>query len=45
MDEFARAVINSEESKVPGEMSREDVAVLMAIYQAAEIGKSVPLNF
>lgn len=44
MDEFALAVLNGEESKVPGEMGRRDVAILMAIYEAAETGKSVWLD-
>ena len=44
MDGFALAVLNGEESKVPGEMGRRDVAILMAIYEAAETGKSVLLN-
>ena len=44
MDEFALAVLNGLESKVPGEMGRGDVAILMTIYEAAETGTSVPLN-
>jgi predicted dehydrogenase len=44
MDEFALAVLNGEESIVPGEMGRRDVAILMAIYEAAETGKSVLLS-
>jgi len=45
MDEFARSIIEGRETKVPGEMGCRDVAILMAIYKAAETGTSVPLEF
>ncbi|MEX2591521.1 MAG: Gfo/Idh/MocA family oxidoreductase [Anditalea sp.] len=44
MDEFADALIQGKETIVPGEMGLRDVAILMAIYEAAESGKAVPLN-
>ncbi len=45
LDEFASAIIQGKETLVPGEMGLRDVTILMAIYEAAETGKYVRLNF
>lgn len=45
MDEFALAVLEGKQPRVPGEMGRRDLIILMAIYKAAETGRPVPLNF
>ena len=44
MDDFAQALLQGKETKVPGEMGCRDLTILMAIYKAAETGKSVSLN-
>jgi len=44
MDEFAQSLLEGKETKVPGEMGCRDLAILMAIYQAAETGESVLLE-
>lgn len=45
MDDFARCIIEGDESIVPGEMGKRDVRILYAIYEAAETGEEVSLNF
>jgi predicted dehydrogenase len=45
MDDFARILIQGGDTIVPGEMGRRDITILRAIYEAAESGKSVPLDF
>ena len=44
MDHFADCVRNNKEILVPGEMGLRDMKILMAIYQAADSGSSVPLD-
>jgi len=44
MDSIAAAINKDRASPVPGEMGREDVQVLMAIYEALESGKRVLLD-
>nr|WKN39996.1 Gfo/Idh/MocA family oxidoreductase [Tunicatimonas sp. TK19036] len=44
MDYFADCIMNNKEILVPGEMGLRDMKVLMAIYEAADSGKSVPLD-
>lgn len=44
MDDFARCVLEGDETKVPGEMGLRDVRVLEAIYEAARTGKSVAIQ-
>jgi glucose-fructose oxidoreductase len=39
MDDFARCVLENRESIVPGELGRRDMAVIEAIYAAAQTGK------
>jgi predicted dehydrogenase len=44
MDEFAKSILDQKQTIVPGEMGLRDLKILMAIYEAAETGKSVPLH-
>ena len=41
MDDFALAIKNNRLTPVPGEMGRQDVKILRAIYKAMESGKRV----
>jgi predicted dehydrogenase len=41
MDDFAQAIMTSRGTPVPGEMGRQDVKILKAIYQAMETGNKV----
>jgi predicted dehydrogenase len=43
MDDFARAIKNNSATPVPGEMGRQDVKILQAIYKAMETGKRVEI--
>jgi predicted dehydrogenase len=43
MDAFANCVINNRPTKVPGEMGKRDVRIMMAIYEAARSGNRVTL--
>lgn len=43
MDDFAQAIMNNRETPVPGEMGRQDVKILSAIYQAMETGNRVKI--
>ena len=43
MDDFADAIINKRPTPVPGEMGRQDVKILMAIYEAMRTGKRVEI--
>ena len=43
MDAFAEAILEDRESIIPGEMGRRDIAIIMAIYEAARTGKPVEL--
>lgn len=45
MDDFARCVLENDETIVPGEMGKRDVRILYAIYEAAETGNEIELNF
>lgn len=45
MDAFADCILNDKETRVPGEMGKRDVKILMAIYEAAESGERVPLTW
>lgn len=45
MDAFADCILNNKKTRVPGEMGMRDVRILMAIYEAAETGKRIPLEF
>jgi predicted dehydrogenase len=44
MDDFALAIINSRPTPVPGEMGRQDVKIMQAIYQSMESGERVELE-
>ena len=41
MDDFAQAIMNNRSTPVPGEMGRQDVKILNAIYRAMETGERV----
>ena len=43
MDDFARAILDGRPTPVPGEMGRQDVKILNAIYKAMETGKRVAI--
>jgi predicted dehydrogenase len=43
MDDFALAIIDRRPTPVPGEMGRQDVKILNAIYKAMETGKRVTI--
>lgn len=45
MDAFADCILNDKETRVPGEMGKRDVRILMAMYEAAESGQQVKLNW
>ncbi len=44
MDGIAKAIMNGNSSPVPGEMGREDVQILMAIYNAMHSGQRILLD-
>lgn len=44
MDDFALAVQNNRPTPVPGEMGRQDVKILQAIYQAMRTGERVEIR-
>lgn len=44
MDDFARAIKEGRPTPVPGEMGRQDVAIIQAIYKAMETGQRVELD-
>jgi predicted dehydrogenase len=41
MDDFALAIMNNRPTPVPGEMGRQDVKILQAIYRSMESGKPI----
>ena len=41
MDDFAKAIIDKRATPVPGEMGRQDVKILQAIYKAMETGQRI----
>lgn len=43
MDDFAEAIQNNRPTPVPGEMGRQDVKILQAIYKAVETGQRVEI--
>jgi predicted dehydrogenase len=43
MDDFALAVMENRSTPVPGEMGKQDVRILRAIYKAAETGQRVEI--
>ncbi len=44
MDDFAMAIKNNRPTPVPGEMGRQDVKILQAIYKAMETGERVEIG-
>ena len=44
MDDFAQAILQNRPSPVPGEMGRQDVKILQAIYKAMETGQRVNIE-
>jgi predicted dehydrogenase len=44
MDDFALAVMQNRPTIVPGEMGKQDVKILQAIYKAAKTGKEVKID-
>ena len=44
MDAFADCVLTGRPTGVPGELGRRDIAILMAIYEAARTGKRVKVE-
>lgn len=44
MDDFALAIINKRPTPVPGEMGRQDVKILTAIYEAMRTGKRISIS-
>lgn len=44
IDDFAEAVRSGRPTPVPGEMGRQDVKILMAIYEAMRTGQKVKIN-
>lgn len=44
MDDFAQAIKSNRPTPVPGEMGRQDVKILQAIYQAMESGQRVEIS-
>jgi glucose-fructose oxidoreductase len=44
MDDFAQCILNGKKSRVPGELGRRDLAIIEAIYKAAETGKRVEVK-
>ena len=43
MDDFAQAIMQKRPTPVPGEMGRQDVKILNAIYEAMETGRRITL--
>lgn len=44
MDDFALAIQNGRPSPVPGEMGRQDVKILQAIYESMETGRKILIS-
>ena len=44
MDDFAQAITNKRPSPVRGETGRQDVKILMAIYESMRTGKRISIN-
>lgn len=44
MDDFAMAIKENRETPVPGEMGRQDVKILQAIYEAMRTGKKIRIE-
>ena len=44
MDDFAQAIMNNRPTPVPGEMGKQDVLILQAIYKAMATGQRVEIH-
>lgn len=44
IDDFADCIMTGRKTSVPGELGRRDIAILMAIYEAARTGKRVKVD-
>ncbi len=44
MDAFALAIMENRKSSVPGEMGRQDVRIIQAIYESARTGKTIRID-
>ncbi len=44
MDDFADCIFNNKRTRVPGEMGIRDVAIIAAVYEAADTGKKVAIS-
>ena len=44
MDDFAQCILNNQPTKVPGEEGLRDLKIMMAIYEAAQSGKTISLT-
>ena len=44
MDDFAKAIMDKRVTPVPGEMGRQDVKILQAIYKAMATGQRVEIS-
>ncbi len=44
MDDFADCVLNKRPTPVPGEMGRQHIEIIMAVYEAARTGKTVSIK-
>ena len=44
MDDFAEAILSNRATPVPGEMGRQDVKILTAIYEAMQTGNRIAIN-
>lgn len=45
MDDFARCILEDDRTIVPGEMGKRDMIIMEAIYESAETGREVSLDF
>lgn len=45
MDDFARCILEDDQTIVPGEMGKRDMIIMEAIYESAETGSEVSLDF
>ena len=44
IDDFAHAILTNSEVKVPGEMGRQDIMIIQAIYEAMKTGNRVEIS-
>jgi len=44
MDDFALAILENRPTPVPGEMGKQDVKIMQAIYEAMKSGKRIEVH-